>query len=196
MDKMPDEFAEKHFVDSLLACAFSEFLKGEIIIDIGTGAGFPGLPLAICFSNKSFVLVDSLLKRVKILREIIKELGVCNVEAIHGRAEDLAIITEHREKYDFCLSRAVADLAVLSEYCLPFVKVGGYFGAYKTIGSKNELEESKKALNVLGGKVTNITEFPEGITDLRHHIYWVSKIKKTPDKYPRQAGIPSRNPIK
>ncbi len=189
------DFEEKHFLDSLLACAYPEFLDGKTIIDIGTGAGFPGIPLAICFPEKQYVLIDSLNKRIKILKLIIEDLALRNVELIHTRAEDLAMDSDHREKYDFSLSRAVANMSVLAEYCLPFVRLGGYFGAYKTADSHKELDQSMKALNILGGQLKAETSFPKGISDLKHHIYWICKIKPTPTKYPRKAGIPSKEPI-
>ena len=147
-----EEFEEKHFVDSLICYSFHAFKKADRIIDIGTGAGFQVLVLAICYPEKEFVLVDSLNKRIKILDEIIDILSVKNVRTIHSRAEDLAKDKKHREKYDVSLARAVAHLSVLSEYCLPFVKVGGYFGAYKSGSIDDELDESRKAIKILGGR--------------------------------------------
>ncbi len=194
--KDPREFEVKHFVDSLLASAYSGFQQAEKVIDIGTGAGFPGIPLAICFPEKQFVLVDSLNKRIRILNEIIKELDIRNVTAIHGRAEDLAAQEAHREQYDVCLSRAVADLAVLAEYCLPFVRLNGYFGAYKSMNVEEELEGSKKALKVLGGRITTSTSMPIEGVEMSHQIIWIEKAGRTPAKYPRKAGIPSKEPIK
>ncbi len=194
--KDPHEFEIKHFVDSLAASAYPEFLKAKKIIDIGTGAGFPGLPLTICFPEKEFVLMDSLNKRIRILNDIIKDIGVRNAVALHGRAEDLAKQSIHREKYDICISRAVANLSVLAEYCLPFVRVGGYFAAYKSEDIDSELDESRKALKILGGRYKDTSGMPVEDTGLNHQILWIEKIAPTPAKYPRKAGMPSKNPIK
>lgn len=192
-----EDFEKRHFVDSLLSVEFKGFVNSRNIIDIGTGAGFPGLPLAICFPDKQFLLVDSLNKRVNILNEIIAKLGISNASAIHGRAEDLAAKQIYRENFDLCVSRAVASLNVLSEYCLPFVRIGGYFAAYKTSDSKQELLESAKAIEILGGKYETSTDgnsiFP--IEKTNHQIFWIKKISKTPAKYPRKAGMPAKNPI-
>jgi 16S rRNA (guanine527-N7)-methyltransferase len=193
--KDPKEFEIKHFVDSLFAGDFQGFLSGSKIIDIGTGAGFPGLPLAICYPLKQFTLVDSLNKRVKIVNEIIDALGVDNARAIHGRAEDLATLHAYRQQYDVCLSRAVSNLSVLSEYCLPFVKVGGYFGAYKSKDADEEIDAGQNALKVLGGalEATTIVELDD--IDIDHQILWIRKIRGTPVKYPRKAGMPSKEPL-
>lgn len=191
----PYEFEIKHLADSISCCAFHAFKDAKAIIDVGTGAGFPGIPLAICFPEKQFTLLDSLKKRIKIIDEIKEELGLKNVRTIHGRAEDLAVIKEHREQYDLCLSRAVANLATLTEYSLPFVSLGGYFAAYKTKASDLELKEAKRAIELLGGKFeTSIESDLDGI-NLQHVILWIKKIKNTPSKYPRKAGVPSKNPI-
>ena len=140
--------------------------------------------------------MDSLNKRIRILNDIIKALGVENAVAIHGRAEDLALQDIHREKYDICISRAVAHLSVLAEYCLPFVRVGGYFAAYKSEDIDAELSESRKALHVLGGKKKDTSGVPLEDIGLNHQILWIEKIASTPAKYPRKAGIPSKQPIK
>lgn len=193
--KDPKEFEIKHFVDSLYAGDFGGFLNSKQVIDIGTGAGFPGLPLAICYPEKQFTLVDSLNKRVKIVNEIIDVLGVKNARAIHGRAEDLANLLNYRQQYDVCLSRAVSNLSVLAEYCLPFVKVDGYFGAYKSKDAHKEIEAAKNALKVLGGAIEASTTVELNDIDIDHQILWIRKIKVTPMKYPRKAGIPSKEPL-
>jgi 16S rRNA (guanine527-N7)-methyltransferase len=193
--KDPDDFEIKHFVDSLLCCGYPAFNQANKMIDVGTGAGFPGMPLAICFPQKEFILVDSTNKKIKILNEIIETLKLSNVSTIHARAEDLAREKLHRERYDLCLSRAVANLALLSEYCLPFVKVNGYFAAYKALNSEEEIEASHKALQILGGKLETQTTVAVDGVELNHQILWIKKSKATPANYPRKAGIPVKSPI-
>lgn len=191
----PEEFEMKHFVDSVLICGSDEWNSCSKIIDVGTGAGFPGMPLAILFPDKKFTLMDSLGKRIKILDEIAENIGINNVELIHARAEELAK-KEYREQFDLCVSRAVANLTVLAEYCLPFVRVGGYFAPYKTKDARQEIKDSTKALNILGGSFVRSDASEVEEFDLDHQIFWIKKGKNTPSKYPRKAGTPSKEPLK
>ena len=146
-----DEFIQKHFIDSLLCAGTLEFTDSSSICDIGTGGGFPGVPLAICYPDKQFTLMDSLEKRLKIVRQLCNEIGVENVEVVHGRAEELARQKDYREQFDLCVSRAVANMRVLSEYCLPFVKTGGCFIAYKGPDCQSEIDDARRAIQILGG---------------------------------------------
>ncbi|MEA4988577.1 MAG: 16S rRNA (guanine(527)-N(7))-methyltransferase RsmG [Anaerovorax sp.] len=191
-----DEFILKHYIDSIMICGYESWQCANRIIDVGTGAGFPGIPLAILYPNKQFVLMDSLGKRIKILKQITEELGILNVELIHARAEDLAHQKEYRETFDLCVSRAVANLAVLAEYCIPFVKIGGYFAPYKTLGALEEIEQSKKAIKVLGGAFEEKTFVKIRDMNLEHQILWIKKQTKTAAKYPRKSGTPAKEPLK
>ncbi|MDD4389410.1 MAG: 16S rRNA (guanine(527)-N(7))-methyltransferase RsmG [Eubacteriales bacterium] len=195
----PDEFITKHFVDSIICVEMKQVRDAVNVIDIGTGGGFPGIPLAIIFPEKKFVLVDSVKKRLNIIEELCAEVGIKNATVIHARAEDLANKKECRAQYDLCVSRAVANLATLSEYCLPFVRKGGFFLAYKGTGAEAELMEAENAISLLGGKLESIYEPPEEILpyfSLSHKILFIKKIKDTPSKYPRKAGVPSKEPLK
>ena len=177
------EIITKHFIDSL---TISKYIKDtDRIIDIGTGAGFPGVPLKIEKENNEIVLMDSLNKRIKYLEDIIEKLQLKRITAVHGRAEDFGIKEEYREKFDIATARAVANLPVLLEYCLPFVKVGGYFLCMKGPDVEEELNAARKALEVLGGKIEKI-EIP--FDDIRHSIIVIKKVASTPKKYPRNAG--------
>ncbi|MDF2656940.1 MAG: rsmG [Bacillota bacterium] len=192
----PDEFELKHYVDSVIICNRPQFQSAEKIVDIGTGAGFPGIPLAILNPEKEFLLLDSLNKRVKIIQELSAEIGLRNVNFCHGRAEEFAHKKEYREQYDLCVSRAVANLAVLSEYCLPFVRVGGWFAAYKSGSADEEVQASRTAVTLLGGDIKeNYRPELKGF-DLDHRILMISKNKKTLSKYPRKAGTPAKEPLK
>ena len=190
----PEEFEMKHFADSVMSAGNDIMKNAKKIIDVGTGGGFPGIPLAILFPDKQFTLMDSLGKRIKIIDQLAKEIGINNVELVHARAEDLAKKKEYREQYDVCVSRAVANLATLSEYCIPFVKIGGYFAPYKTAAAEEEIAEGKKALFILGGHLESVSEFSDA--ELDHTILWIKKVKMTPVKYPRKAGTPSKEPLK
>ena len=183
----------KHFFDS---CSISEFVDNNSkIIDIGTGAGFPGLPLKIVNDTLNLTLVDSLNKRINFLNEVKNKLGLKNVETVHGRAEDVGIDNKYREKYDFAVSRAVAELRILVEYLLPLVKVGGKVIAMKGPNIDKEVENSKKAVKLLGGEIERIESFRLGNTDNERTIIIIKKIKNTESKYPRKAGIPRKNPL-
>lgn len=187
-----DEIILKHFIDSLTIQKYIKDAKN--LIDIGTGAGFPGIPIAILNNNINITLLDSLNKRINFLNIIIQKLELYNVITIHGRAEDIAKLKTHREKYDIVTSRAVAPFNILLEYMLPFNKVNG-----KTISMKGsnieEIENSSKALNELGGKINNIEKIFLPYTEIQRNIIIVNKIKETPNKYPRKAGVPKKEPL-
>ena len=190
-----DEVLKKHFIDSLsLVKAYSDF-SSKSLIDIGTGAGFPGVPLKIAFPELKVTLLDSLNKRVNFLQTVIDELGLEDIEALHGRAEDYSKKEMLREKFDLCVSRAVANLSTLSEYCIPYVKVGGSFISYKSGKISEEIDEAKKAISIFGGKIENQVEFMIPDSDIYRNLIVIDKIEKTPNKYPRKAGVPAKNPI-
>lgn len=191
----PEEFLVKHYLDSLVCCRRDEFLKAKKIIDVGTGAGFPGIPLAVMSPDKQFVLMDSLNKRLKIIDELCLDAGITNVQTVHARAEELARNKQHREKYDLCVSRAVANMAVLAEYCLPFIKVGGCLMAYKGPEAAEEAEAAEKAIKLLGGEIQEIYEAKLDQYGISHNILIVKKIKNTASKFPRKAGMPTKEPL-
>ena len=190
------EIIKKHFIDSIQCFRFNGFNSFKNIIDIGTGAGFPGIPVKIAHSEIKVTLLDSLNKRVIFLNEVIKSLELKDIDAVHSRAEDLAQKKEHREGYDGVVSRAVANMAVLSEFCLPYAKIGGYFIALKGPAVEEEITAAKNAIGTLGGRIEEILPVEIEDTDLRHNIVIVKKIKSTPVIYPRKAGIISKKPIK
>lgn len=191
-----DEFIVKHYIDSIMCVTCEEFRNAKKVIDVGTGGGFPGIPLALAAPDKEFVLMDSLNKRIKIINSLCLEIGIDNVTAIHARAEELAKNKAHRESYDLCVSRAVANLSTLSEYCLPFIKKGGYFLSYKGPDSKQEIQDAKKAINILGGKIRREEIASLEGFELEHKIVYIEKVKPTGAKYPRKAGTPSKEPLK
>ena len=186
--------AIKHFADSISVLPLIEN-KNASLIDVGTGAGFPGIPLKIANDGFKVTLLDSLKKRITFLEEVKKELGITNLECIHSRAEDGGRNADLREKFDYCVSRAVARLSVLSEYCMPFVAVGGYFISLKGPDAAEELTEAQKAISVLGGKVEKVVEITIPESDLKHCAVVIKKIKSTPKAYPRKAGTAAKKPL-
>lgn len=191
-----DEVILKHFVDSLAINKYFDMQRPLKLIDVGTGAGFPGIPLKIAFEQLDVTFLDSLNKRIKFIEEVAKVNGLDNINPIHGRAEDVARNKEYREKFDICVSRAVANLTSLSEYCLPFVKVGGYFISYKAGNSEEEINDSKAAIKMLGGKIERVENFTLADTDITRTFVFIKKEKQTSAKYPRKAGLPTKEPLK
>lgn len=191
-----DEVILKHFIDSLLVVKTIDMNKFHTMIDVGTGAGFPGIPLKIMFPHLKVTLLDSLNKRLNFLNNVIEELELTDICTIHGRAEDIGRELNHREKFDVCVSRAVANLSTLSEYCIPFISVGGNFVSYKSEFSDTERKDAEKAIRILGGQIEKnmIVNLP--CTEINRSFIIVEKKEKTPKRYPRKAGVPSKAPIK
>lgn len=195
----------KHFIDSISLIHFKEAFSDQenvpdlqqelCLIDVGTGAGFPGIPLKIVYPNLKITLLDSLDKRVRFLNEVIDALGLKDIEAVHGRAEDFAAMPEYREQFDFAVSRAVANLSTLSEYCLPFVKKGGFFVPYKTETLEEELSAAKNAIFLLGGKYIGTSNYVLPDSDIKRSLCIIEKRENTSKKYPRKAGLPSKKPL-
>lgn len=192
------EVITKHFVDSLaLVKAAGEISTKEYkIIDIGTGAGFPGIPLKIAFPQLKITLMDSLNKRIKFLNEVIEQLGLKEITAVHSRAEDLGRDKDYREQYDLSVSRAVANLSTLSEYCMPFVKPGGFFISYKSGKIEEELSSAKHAIFLLGGKVNRIESFTLDGAEAERTLIKIEKVSEISKRYPRKAGVPGKEPLK
>lgn len=190
-----EDVMKKHFVDSLSLIKTYDVNKSVSVIDVGTGAGFPGLALKIAYPNLKVTLLDSLNKRINFLNHVIEQLGLEGVETVHGRAEDFAKPGKFREKFDVCVSRAVANMTSLSEYCLPFVKLGGEFISYKSEKMNEEMDNAKKAISILGGKFDRCEEFILPESDIFRNLVVIRKVKETPKKYPRKAGLPTKEPI-
>ena len=189
------EVVQKHFVDSLSIVKVKNMNDVDNLIDVGTGAGFPGLPLKIVFPHLKVTLLDSLNKRIDFLNAVIEKTGLTGIETIHGRAEDFAKPGLKREIYDLCVSRAVANLATLSEYCLPYVKIGGEFIPYKSGEVADELQDAKSAVFLLGGKVESCENFDLPGSDIHRSLVRIKKVGRCPKKYPRKAGMPSKVPL-
>ena len=190
-----EEIVIKHFADSVSALKAMDIEKNATALDIGTGAGFPGLPVKIVRPDIKLTLVDSLNKRVNFLKAVCEELKLEDIECIHARAEELSRKADKRESFDYCLSRAVASLNVLCEYCLPFVKVGGHLIALKGPNAVNEVEDAKKAIDVLGGKLVEIKDISIPYSDFKHNLVIIKKVKQTPSVYPRKGSNISKKPL-
>lgn len=189
------EIITKHFLDCLTVYSSIDLTEIETIADVGTGAGFPGMVLKIAFPHLKITLIDSLNKRLNFLQHVIDTLGLKDIKCVHGRAEDLGKNKLYREQFDLCASRAVAHLSVLCEYTLPFVKQQGYLIALKGQKLNEELEEGKKAITILGGKLDEVIDVSVPSTDLNHRIAKIKKVKPTPKQYPRKAGEPTKKPL-
>lgn len=190
-----EEVVIKHFADSLSIVKVCDMNQQMRLIDVGTGAGFPGIPLKIAFPQLEVVLLDSLSKRIKFLDEVINILEISEIYTIHGRAEDYAKHYEYRETFDLCVSRAVANLSVLAEYCLPYIRVGGIFVSYKSGNIQQEVDNSGKNVDILGGRVDKVVKFNLLDKEIERSFVKMVKIKETPRKYPRKAGVPEKKPI-
>lgn len=190
-----EDVMKKHFIDSISLIKAYDISKPVNVIDVGTGAGFPGLALKIAYPNLKITLLDSLNKRIQFLNEVIQKLQLEEITTIHGRAEDYSKREEYREKFDLCISRAVANLSTLSEYCLPYVKKGGYFVSYKSEKVSEEIIIAENAIKILGGIIDRQVEFYLPKSDIYRNLFVIKKVENTPKKYPRKAGLPSKEPL-
>ena len=190
-----EDVMKKHFIDSISLIKAYGISKPVNVIDVGTGAGFPGLALKIAYPNLKITLLDSLNKRIQFLNEVIQKLQLEEITTIHGRAEDYSKREEYREKFDLCVSRAVANLSTLSEYCLPYVKKGGYFVSYKSEKVSEEIIIAEHAIKILGGIIDRQVEFYLPKSDIYRNLFVIRKVENTPKKYPRKAGLPSKEPL-
>ena len=190
-----EDVMKKHFIDSISLIKAYDISKPVNVIDVGTGAGFPGLALKIAYPNLKITLLDSLNKRIQFLNEVIQKLQLEEITTIHGRAEDYSKREEYREKFDLCVSRAVANLSTLSEYCLPYVKKGGYFVSYKSEKVSEEIIIAEHAIKILGGIIDRQVEFYLLKSDIYRNLFVIKKVENTPKKYPRKAGLPSKEPL-
>ena len=191
-----EDVVEKHFLDSISLCQVMDLKKPLTLLDLGTGAGFPGIPLKIMFPELKITLADSLNKRLLFLNEVMEALNLKNIETVHGRAEELSKRKDYRESFDLCVSRAVANLSTLSEYCLPFIHTSGKFISYKSGEVDDELKDAKKAVFVLGGEIEDVIHFTLPDSDIKRSFVVINKVHATPKAYPRKAGTPSKNPLK
>ena len=190
-----DDVVVKHFLDSLCLNQIIDLSEVRNLIDLGSGAGFPGIPLKIAYPDISMLLMDSLNKRIGFIGDVIQNLKLKEIEAVHGRAEEMGKNRKYREKYDLCVSRAVANLSVLCEYCIPFVENGGCFIAYKGPDVEEELKNSEKAIHILGGEIEEVKNYQLPETDMGRTLIRIRKIKNTPKEYPRKSGTPLREPL-
>lgn len=192
-----EDVIKKHFLDSLCLVKLSAVDENKVrkVVDVGTGAGFPGIPLKIIFPNMELTLLDSLNKRIKFLNVLAETLNLENVTTVHGRAEDFGRETQYREQFDLCVSRAVANLSVLAEYCIPLVRLGGNFVAYKSGKVQEELDSSQKAVHLLGGKIQEKVSFQVPQSDMGRTLISIKKVRNTSGKYPRKSGVPGKTPL-